>query len=173
MKFGKRLLESLHPEWADNYIPYKNLKQILHSLTTEESADVRSDAEGAFLSSLLKSINKADLFYTAQEGDFSRRLDTLAKTLFAPKTWLIARPELGTTDEVEFASVVAALQGGVHMPVEQREALDSFVALCAEIDLLRKFAVPTRPPAQPPAHSPPLATPCPSPSCKMVLRPGR
>ena len=29
MKFGKRILKEVHPEWAEHYLPYNSLKQTL------------------------------------------------------------------------------------------------------------------------------------------------
>ena len=32
MKFGERILKEIHPAWADHYLPYNSLKQILKAL---------------------------------------------------------------------------------------------------------------------------------------------
>ena len=57
MKFGKRLLELVNPEWSDLYIAYKSLKKDLKHLTSQRMSD-SSAAEGAFLTALLGSIHQ-------------------------------------------------------------------------------------------------------------------
>lgn len=57
MKFGKRLLELVNPEWSDHYLAYKSLKKDLKHLTSQRMSD-SSAAEGAFLTALLGSIHQ-------------------------------------------------------------------------------------------------------------------
>ena len=141
MKFGKRLLDQLHPEWADNYLPYKGLKHIINELLTQPT-EARFKLEGDFLATLLAAIEAVNGFYAGKESEYARRLESLAKTLASPKTWLLQSPALvSDEEEPDFPELVARLEGGVHVPEEQHEALHAFLALCSEVDLLRKFSV--------------------------------
>ena len=174
MKFGKRLLEQLHPEWACAYLPYETLKQcalrhtnphglprmefrsplpfcppverrILKRLSTDPEAEepLKSDAcraEGDFLSALMSAIQVVNTFYKTKETAYEQQLEELLKTLASPQNWLLERPNFDEA-EPDFSTVAAALEAEVHVPPPQREALDSFLKLCAEIDLLRKFSV--------------------------------
>ena len=49
MKFGRRLVELAHPEWAEHYLAYEQLKRILQEGEVAQTAN----AEGAFLALLL------------------------------------------------------------------------------------------------------------------------
>jgi len=53
MKFGKKLLAAMHPDWADAYVTYKSLKQTLNKLDDPELA---AQAEGEFVGQLLSCI---------------------------------------------------------------------------------------------------------------------
>ena len=44
MKFGRRLAEFAHPEWAEHYLAYEQLKRILQEGEVAQTAN----AEGAF-----------------------------------------------------------------------------------------------------------------------------
>ena len=43
MKFGKTLLRAQKPEWANNYIAYKNLKQLIKAIHETSAAAAASD----------------------------------------------------------------------------------------------------------------------------------
>ena len=59
MKYGKKLLEGLHKPWADHYLQYHDLKKIIKVLAEPDDAETSSfQAEGDFLGTLLRSINK-------------------------------------------------------------------------------------------------------------------
>ena len=47
MKFGKKLIEQASPQWADAYLPYKELKQTIKLLHGPSAAT--NKAEGDFL----------------------------------------------------------------------------------------------------------------------------
>ena len=85
MKFGKRLIEAIFPEWADNYIPYKALKQKvkgLHGalaltppregiphfdwLEDAGTSDEKFEAEGTFMTGLMAALHKASSFFTTK-----------------------------------------------------------------------------------------------------------
>ena len=126
---------------------YQQLKKIVNEISEE----TLYDAEGKFLSLLLNSIKSVDEFYARHEAEYANNLEALAKLLCDPKLWLIQSPQVDKTDMVEpdFAELVSFMEAGVHVPTAQREALDAFLVLCTEIDLLRKFSVrPTGPLAQ-------------------------
>ena len=146
MKFGKKLLEQVQlapAGWAPHYIPYKDLKKILQGIESGESSTIFR-AEGDFLSAILQAIEGANSFYGGQEAAYGARLEALAKTLEKPTEWIISSPDLegeASGTEPDFPRVVDALEAGVHVPQDQRAALDAFLELCAEIDQLRKFSV--------------------------------
>jgi hypothetical protein len=190
VKFGKRLVAQLHAPWAEHYVPYKSLKQIVNAISApaDPVGATESRAEGDFLTAVLSAIDVANRFYQVREADYAERLEHLAKTLAAPDSWLLIRPEydLAEGTEPDFPQVVAKLEGGMHVPVEQREALDAFLTLCSEVDLLRKFSVRSalqRPSAHLTtlftAHSAPPPrpmngrTPSPPPPACLPLRPPR
>ena len=110
-----------------------------------EATDKTHQAEGEFLTALLHAIAKVDEFYQKQEAEYAQRIAELACVLHAPKTWILQRPifedAAGAAEAPDFARVVAALEGGVHVPAAQAEALEAFLGLCSEVDLLRKFSV--------------------------------
>ena len=56
MKFGKKLLTAMHPDWASAYVSYKSLKQTLKALATPGSA---AQAEGDFVGQLMACIQQA------------------------------------------------------------------------------------------------------------------
>lgn len=146
MKFGKKLLEQVQlapSDWAPHYIPYKDLKKILHGIESSESSTIFK-AEGDFVSAMLEAIEGVNSFYGKQEADYGARLEALAKTLEKPTEWILSCPALedeAASSDPDFPRVVEALEAGVHVPQEKRAALDAFLALCAEIDQLRKFSV--------------------------------
>ena len=140
MKFGKKLIEQASPQWADAYLPYKSLKETIKLF--QGAGPATNKAEGEFLAALLNGIQTVNTFFTGQEAEYARRLESLARTLAAPKNWLLQAPIFDDDDaEPDFPSVVSMLVGGVHVPEEQREALSAFLTLCNEVDLLRKFSV--------------------------------
>ena len=141
MKFGKRLAEQLHQPWCEHYLCYEELKEILKRTSPEPHPSSSAiAAEGEFLSSLLTSLVKADAFFAEIEGSFVARLEALAAALANPEDWLTKAPHVDPQD-VDLPQLVAAFEDGVHVPSAQKEALTRFVALCAEIDVLRKFSV--------------------------------
>ena len=143
MKFGKRLREQSHPAWAKEYLPYEALKTIVDRIADGEAAKGQFDAEGEFLTQLLNSIAAVDAFYAEREAEYAKRLGVLAQILSNPNSWLLKCPELELDQgaDVDFPRLVGRMEAGVHAPATQREALDAFLALCADIDLLRKFSV--------------------------------
>ena len=142
MKFGKKLSEQAVADWEAHYLNYKGLKQILHGLSNAPSQD-SFKAEGDFLSALLQAIDGVNEFYAGKEADFARRLEECAKVLAAPDSWVLETPELDDAEvgEPDFPRVVAALKAGEHVAEEKLEALHAFLALCDEVDQLRKFSV--------------------------------
>ena len=142
MKFGKKLSEQAVAEWEPHYLPYKNLKQILHGLSNTPSED-SFKAEGDFLSALLQAIDSVNSFYAGKEADYARRLEECAKILAAPNSWVLDTPDLDDAEvgEPDFPRVVAALKAGDHVAPGKLEALNAFLALCDEVDQLRKFSV--------------------------------
>jgi len=140
MKFGRRLLQQAHAPWTSAYLPYEDLKRIIN-LLAEGNKATANKAEGEFLTALLGAIDVVDTFYTQKEAEYHTRLKALAETLAAPRKWLLQCPTGSELSEPDFPEVVAMLEGGVHVPSEQREALDAFLTLCNEVDVLRRFSV--------------------------------
>ena len=140
MKFGNRLLEQLHGPWAGNYLQYNDLKQILKGVSPVPTAHGDA-AEGQFLSHLLSNIRAVDVFFAAKEVEHAVRLKALAQLLANPSSWLQTPLPVVDTDDVDLPQLVANIKEGVHVPTTQKVALDSFIALCAEIDVLRKYSV--------------------------------
>ena len=140
MKFGNRLLEQLHQPWAAQYLPYNELKQILKKISPSPT-DEGVAAEGEFLSAVLAAVRMVDGFFAAQEDAYVRRLAELAHVLAAPSSWILMQFVTVREDGVDLSQLVEGMVEGVHVPAAQKVALDSFLALCAEIDVLRKFSV--------------------------------
>jgi uncharacterized membrane protein YgcG len=64
MKFGHTLLAAQWGPWEDLYIPYKALKKILKACTNGVVSC--ADAEGAFMTRLLKAVGSVDTFFASQ-----------------------------------------------------------------------------------------------------------
>ena len=123
MKFGKKLIEQASPQWADAYLPYKSLKETIKLF--QGAGPATNKAEGEFLAALLNGIQTVNTFFTGQEAEYARRLESLARTLAAPKNWLLQAPIFDDDDaDPDFPSVVSMLVGGVHVPEEQRRVPD-------------------------------------------------
>ena len=57
MKFGKDLEQYKHPGWEDQYINYRELKNILRQL--EEEGAVKDEVDGEFFQALEDDLEKA------------------------------------------------------------------------------------------------------------------
>ena len=87
MKFGKDLEQYKHPGWEDQYINYRELKNILRKL--EEDGAIKDEVDGEFFQALedeLEKVNRA--FYehaleveTALDQTTSRPGDAIASEL--------------------------------------------------------------------------------------------
>uniref|UniRef100_A0A7S3BP58 RING-type domain-containing protein n=1 Tax=Haptolina ericina TaxID=156174 RepID=A0A7S3BP58_9EUKA len=136
MKFGKRLLEHMESEWEHQYVPYKTLKQVLKKLHGNESFH----AEGEFLTTLLSGIHNVSNFYLAKEDDLCKQLQALCQILASPNTWLLEK--LPSNEEfISLASIIAALEPGVHLAQSYKDALIIFTELCTQVDALRKYSI--------------------------------
>lgn len=139
MKFGKKMIAAMRPEWGANvYVPYKALKQTLSLLADAETA---ARAEGAFVEQLMQSLQQVNRFYAGREVACAQLLRRLAKVLESPSRWLPAVAEVGrlSSEGVE-VSLAALLPQLSTLDEEHAAALREFVDLCGELDLLRKYA---------------------------------
>ena len=139
MKFGKKMIAAMRPEWGANvYVPYKALKQTLSLLADAKTA---ARAEGAFVEQLMQSLQQVNRFYAGREVACAQLLRRLAKVLESPSRWLPAVAEVGrlSSEGVE-VSLAALLPQLSTLDEEHAAALREFVDLCGELDLLRKYA---------------------------------
>ena len=141
MHFGRRLLEQELLAWRGRYIPYHDLKQILSRITQDFTRESVS-AEGDFLSAILIAILNVDEFFVEQEANYIQRLAEVSQALASPMSWLTVKTgEFAVKEDITLPQLAAMLEEGVHMRSEKKQALDSFIALCADIDELRKYSV--------------------------------
>ena len=134
MKFGKKMIAAMRPEWGANvYVPYKALKQTLSLLADAETA---ARAEGAFVEQLMQSLQQVNRFYAGREVACAQLLRRLAKVLESPSRWLPAVAEVGrlSSEGVE-VSLAALLPQLSTLDEEHAAALREFVDLCGEVDL--------------------------------------
>ena len=78
MKFGHTLRAAQWGPWEDLYIPYKALKKTLKAGTSD--AGSYADAEGAFMTRLLKAVSSVDSFFTSQVLMLTERTAALQRT---------------------------------------------------------------------------------------------
>ena len=142
MKFGKSLLTLLHAPWADHYLAYKDLKKTLKRQVAGD-AQTNSQVEGAFVTELLQSIAACNGFFTRTEQEIAARLAALVAQLEKPASWVTRTVAVAAdaTGEVSLGSIAATLEVGTHLDQAHFEALGAFVALCADIDALRKYSM--------------------------------
>ena len=142
MKFGKSLLTLLHAPWADHYLAYKDLKKTLKRQVAGD-AQTNSQVEGAFVTELLQSIAACNGFFTRTEQEIAARLAALVAQLEKPASWVTRTVAVAAdaTGEVSLGSIAASLEVGTHLDQAHFEALGAFVALCADIDALRKYSM--------------------------------
>ena len=134
MKFGKKMIAAMRPEWGANvYVPYKALKQTLSLLADAETA---ARAEGAFVEQLMQSLQQVNRFYAGREVACAQLLRRLAKVLESPSRWLPAVAEVGrlSSEGVE-VSLAALLPQLSTLDEEHAAALREFVDLCGEVEL--------------------------------------
>lgn len=137
MGFRKRLRLAT-ADWSSQCIEYKALKKVLGLMCTDPVVNAR--VEGEFLSQLLSSIHQVNTFYMSKEAEQMQLLGKLAPVLFKPELWMMCPLEQappGSTLE----NLVPMLIPNGHAPRDQVEALHTFVLLCREMDMLRKFSV--------------------------------
>ncbi|KAL8154672.1 SPX domain-containing protein 3 [Apium graveolens] len=82
MKFGKRLkqhIQETFPDWRDKFLSYKNLKQIIPSLSDGSNECGKSEEE--FVCLLNCEIEKFNAFFMEQEEDFIIRNKELQQRL--------------------------------------------------------------------------------------------
>ncbi|KAL1528989.1 hypothetical protein AB1Y20_010310 [Prymnesium parvum] len=139
MKFGRRLLSELHAEWVDHYLPYNTLKQSLKSIEPGSLTAFR--AEGDFLASMLAHLHQINQFYLAKESELAESLKDLSATLGTPSAWLLQPLHCELEDDMPLASIVEQLKVGEHLGQEHKAALQTFIDVCQQVDLLRKFSV--------------------------------
>ena len=72
MKFGKLLLHQQYVPWAQEYVPYKQLKKLLKG-----AAEQQTKLEADFLNRLVGAVQTVNAFYLAKESE----LVTLLKRL--------------------------------------------------------------------------------------------
>lgn len=142
MKFGKSLLTLCHAPWADHYLAYKDLKKTLKRQVAGD-AQTNSQVEGAFVTELLQSIAACNGFFTRTEQEIAARLAALVAQLEKPASWVTRTVAVAAdaTGEVSLGSIAATLEVGTHLDQAHFEALGAFVALCADIDALRKYSM--------------------------------
>ncbi|XP_061345069.1 SPX domain-containing protein 3 [Gastrolobium bilobum] len=73
MKFGKRLKQQIQeslPEWRDKYLSYKELKQLIGSISEAPTLSEYAKAEDEFLYLLNNEIDKFNGFFMEKEEDF-------------------------------------------------------------------------------------------------------
>ena len=141
MKFGKSLLTLCHAPWADHYLAYKDLKKTLKRQVAGD-AQTNSQVEGAFVTELLQSVHAVNGFFTRMEQEIAARLAALVSQLEKPGSWVTRTVAVSsTTEEVSLGSIAATLEVGTHLDQAHFEALGAFVALCADIDALRKYSM--------------------------------
>ena len=134
MKFGKKMIAAMRPEWGANvYVPYKALKQTLSLLADTETA---ARAEGAFVEQLMQSLQQVNRFYAGREVACAQLLRRLAKVLESPSRWMPVVAEVGrlSSEGVE-VSLAALLPQLSTLDEEHAAALREFVDLCGEVDL--------------------------------------
>ena len=134
MKFGKKMIAAMRPEWGANvYVPYKALKQTLSLLADAEKA---ARAEGAFVEQLMQSLQQVNRFYAGREVACAQLLRRLAKVLESPSRWMPVVAEVGrlSSEGVE-VSLAALLPQLSTLDEEHAAALREFVDLCGEVDL--------------------------------------
>jgi hypothetical protein len=141
MKFGKSLLTLCHAPWADHYLAYKELKKTLKRQVAGDAQN-NSLVEGAFVTELLQSVHAVNGFFTRMEQEIAARLAALVSQLEKPASWVTRTVAVSsTTEEVSLGSIAATLEVGTHLDQAHSEALGAFVALCADIDALRKYSM--------------------------------
>ena len=132
MKFGKKMIAAMRPEWGPHvYVPYESLKRTLLSLAHAETA---AQAEGAFVEQLMQCLQQVNRFYTGRETDCAWRLGRLAKALESPSIWLPAVAEVGRLSSEGVDKLLPQLLP--QLDQEHAAALREFVDLCGEVDLL-------------------------------------
>ena len=142
MKFGKSLLTLCHAPWADHYLAYKELKKTLKRQVADDAQN-NSLVEGAFVTELLQSVHAVNGFFTRMEQEIAARLAALISQLEKPASWVTRTVAVAAdaTGEVSLGSIAATLEVGTHLDQAHFEALGAFVALCADIDALRKYSM--------------------------------
>ena len=78
MKFGKTLTAAQYGPWQDLYIPYKDLKRILK--TSAGDPAVFAEAEGTFMTQLLRSVRAVDDFFGCQVTGLRDRVTSLRRS---------------------------------------------------------------------------------------------
>eukprot|EP00316_Scyphosphaera_apsteinii_P011359 CAMPEP_0119314852 /NCGR_PEP_ID=MMETSP1333-20130426/34064_1 /TAXON_ID=418940 /ORGANISM="Scyphosphaera apsteinii, Strain RCC1455" /LENGTH=706 /DNA_ID=CAMNT_0007320051 /DNA_START=64 /DNA_END=2184 /DNA_ORIENTATION=- len=138
MRFGKKLAELSHPQWAAKYLSYETLKQHLYRLGSDPEGN--AIVEGNFLSELLGSVHQVNAFYVEKEAEFAREMQELTKALSNPAGWVLqSLQDVQDLEHVSLPSLVPMLTEQ-QTTVERIETLKTFVRVCDEIDYLRRFS---------------------------------
>ncbi|GMH00612.1 hypothetical protein Nepgr_002451 [Nepenthes gracilis] len=92
MKFGKRLKQQMQdtlPEWRDNFLSYKELKQLIRFMSSTENGSIEyGKAEAEFVYLLNNEIEKFNAFFMEKEEDFIIRNKELQQRIQrVTETW--------------------------------------------------------------------------------------
>ena len=128
MRFGARIIEQSHPAWKESYLPYEQLKSILHRIHADEK-DERFRAEGDFLTVLLRSLSSVDLFYAERER--RSRFLSLSYPLYIPtrvrepavecaRAFDAPRPPRGLSSSLYMPHRALAARSSPHHPIHAR-----------------------------------------------------
>ena len=79
MKFGKQLLAQQWDDWADVYVPYKQLKKLLKCGASNPARF--AEMEGLFVSTFIKSIQSINHFFESQVGVLANKIKSLRSTV--------------------------------------------------------------------------------------------
>jgi len=85
---------------------------------------------------------QVNIFYVSKEAELCRALSRLEPLLVHPSSWVLERVDASEfAKDASLGALLPKLVGGRHVAGERLKALISFVRLCHEIDLLRRFSV--------------------------------
>jgi ribose-phosphate pyrophosphokinase len=93
MKFAKDLKQSMIPEWAEHYLDYDKLKELI------KTAETNSDTEAAeFFAALQGELDKVNRFYLEKVNEYDKKIDEFDSSKGANKEGPELRSRAGSYD---------------------------------------------------------------------------